>query len=418
MTQFVKLAVLAGWFFSHGAQGLDLVPQLLRVNGSSVTLSVPSGTRVEFLASIPGARFLAVGPDNELIAGSNGASVYRLLPPYRSAQTLVSIGTRSHSAVIRGGKLYVADSAGLYEADYAGPSTLLQPASMTRILTFPTGGHSSRSVIVGADNSLYIGIGISGNCSDEYIAGTSPDYSFNLRRGGVWRVDESGPTPLLTPFSSGLRNPIGLAVNPENGELWTTNAGSDDLGYNQPREIFSRLHQDSWHGMPWFQYIDSSFQRQGCIGSSPPRPASEATPPSVTFDARSTPMGIAFVQNNQLSNAFNGNALVAIHGSWASNGGPGTRRPPKIAMVRFQGNDPIGVEDAVSGFQRADGSRFARPSGAIIGPDGNFYFSSDGGEVQGLFRLVKTPPASSPPPPSPDTSAAVIAPSVSLLLGD
>jgi len=412
----ITLAILS-WMFSQGVHALTLVSQSLTVNGNTVTLNVPSGTRLQYLASIPGARFLTVGPDGELIVGSNGSGVYRLAAPYRTAESLVNIGTRSHSVAYRNGKLFVASSGGLYEATYSGTSTSLQPSSMQQILTFPTGGHSSRTVIVGPDNALYIGIGISGNCSDEYIAGSAPDYPFNTRRGGVWRVDETGGTPALEPFSSGLRNPIGLAVNPLSDDLWATNAGSDDLGYHLPREIFSRLSENSWHGMPWFQYVGSGFQAQNCINSSPPQPASAATPPSVTFDARSTPMGIAFLQNNRIGNGTNGNALVSIHGSWATNGGPETRRPPKIVMVNFLGAEPISVEDVITGFQRQDGSRFARPSGAVIGTDGNFYFTSDGGEVHGLFRLINVAPQPPTPPPGNSTSVTVT-PFVSILLDD
>ena len=146
--------------------------------------------------------------------------------------------------------------------------------------------------------------------------------------------------------------------------------------------------------MPWFQYINGSFQDGQCIDTATaPRPASEARAPAVTFLARSTPMGIAFVTDNRLGDGFNGNALVSVHGSWATDPTKGdgleTRRPPKIAMVNFSGNQAVSVEDAVTGFQRSDGSRFARPSGAIIGPDGQFYFTSDGGEMQGLFRLAR-----------------------------
>ena len=64
-----------------------------------------------------------------------------------------------------------------------------------------------------------------------------------------------------------------------------------------------------------------------------------------------------------------------------------TRRPPKVMMVKFANGRPSAVEDVITGFQRSDGSRFARPSGALMGPDGNFYFTSDGGDIEGLFRL-------------------------------
>jgi len=186
-----------------------------------------------------------------------------------------------------------------------------------------------------------------------------------------------------------------MAFDPASNFLWATNAGSDNLGYDQPPEIFSRLSQGSYHGMPWFQYMNGTFQDGQCIDTSTaPRPAGEATPPAVTFDARSTPLGVAFVTGNSLGPLFSGNALVCIHGSWATDpsrgGGPETRRPPKVAMVNFTGSYPTTVEDVIIGFQRNDGSRFARPSGALVGSDGHFYFTSDGGEVQGLFRLRST----------------------------
>lgn len=195
---------------------------------------------------------------------------------------------------------------------------------------------------------------------------------------------------VLLPFSSGLRNPTGLAFDLATDSLYATNAGPDNLGFDQPGEIFSKLTPGSFHGMPWFQYIDGSFQDGQCIETQlSPRPASEATPPGVTFDARSTPQGIAFISDNMLGKEFTGNAIVAIHGSWAKQpgGGNDTRRPPKLVLVQFSGNQPQGVEDIVTGFQRSDGTRFARPSGTLTGPDGYLYFTSDEGEVEGLFRL-------------------------------
>jgi glucose/arabinose dehydrogenase len=46
----------------------------------------------------------------------------------------------------------------------------------------------------------------------------------------------------------------------------------------------------------------------------------------------------------------------------------------------------VQVDDLISGFQLADGRRWARPTGVAIGPDGALYFASDDG-IQGLFRL-------------------------------
>lgn len=370
---------------------LTLRPQILTVEEHEVRLMVPEGMQVKFMTPMERPRFLAIGPDYELLAGSAGSSVYRLRWPYTSAETLVNLPGRNHSVAHRNGVLYVAETAGLHAASYSGLATTLRPEDFSLVTPLPslTGGHWSRTVIVAPDLRLYIGIGISGNCSDEYL---DESYPFERRRGGVYVLDESGAGPVLKPYSSGLRNPIGLAFYPATGNLYATNAGPDNLGFDQPPEIFVPLRQGSFHGMPWFQYYDGAFRSGLCATSPPPRPAGEAVEPAVTFDARSTPQGVTFFTDSRLSPEFNGNGLVAVHGSWAvaPDGGDESRRPPKIVMVRFSGNQPAGVEDVVAGFQRPDGSRFARPSGIIMGPDGNLYFTSDGGEVTGLFKLSRT----------------------------
>ncbi len=372
---------------THICLALSLQEQTLTVNGKTVILQVPDGMRVEFMAPLNGPRFLALGPDNELLSGSRGPNIYRLKPPYSQPETLVTLGGRIHSVAYRNGSIYAAETGGLYAARYTGTLSTLQAADFARVTPLPsaTGGHWSRTVVAGPDRRLYIGLGISGNCSDEYLDNS---YPFERRRGGVYVLDESS-TPTLVPYSSGLRNPIGLAFHPVTEVLYAVNAGSDNMGFDLPPEVFAPLSMGSFHGMPWFQYYNGAFRSGECISSPSPRPAGEATPPTVTFDARSTPEGITFVGGSELSAEFSGNALVAIHGSWAvpSGGGSASRRPPKIVMVRFANGTAVGVTDVITGFQRLDGSRFARPCGMIMGPDGNLYFTSDDGEVTGLFRL-------------------------------
>ncbi len=367
--------------------------QTLTVNNSHIELQVPSNLEVEFLAALDSPRFLALGPHQELLIGSRSANVYRMKKPYRTSEVLVRLPGRNHSVIYRNGYIFVAETAGLHIAPYAGQDSMLVTEDFDLYVDLPSaeGGHWSRTVVEGADNRLYIGIGISGNCSDQYL---DESYPFERRRGGVFVVDETENPPRLVPYASGLRNPIGIAFDPATGILYASNAGPDNLGYDQPPEVFSALSNRSFHGMPWFQFYNGAFRSGECAVSPAPRPSTEATPPGATFDARSTPQGIAFVRDATLGSRFEGSALVAVHGSWAvpPGGGPETRRPPKIVMVTFINGQPTGVEDFVMGFQRSDGSRFARPSGMLMGPDGYLYFTSDAVDVTGLFRLAPVSP--------------------------
>ena len=161
------------------SDGITLRSQTLTVNGHSIQLKVPSGLKVEFLAALNNPRFLALGPSEELIIGSRGANVYRVKKPYRIPEILVSLPGLNHSAIYREGQLFIAETAGLYAAAYSGPDTLLDSSDFILYVRLPseTGGHWSRTVIVGPDMRLYIGIGISGNCSDEYLDESYPNNS-------------------------------------------------------------------------------------------------------------------------------------------------------------------------------------------------------------------------------------------------
>ena len=144
--------------------------------------------------------------------------------------------------------------------------------------------------------------------------------------------------------------------------------------------------------MPWYQFDGEMLQRDACIRRPPPRPQHQVVEPVATFPARNAPMGVVFVPSTALDKQFRHNAIVALKGSWGtqpsggSQGKKSTRRPPALQMVRFDHGEAMDVIDVISGFQRPDGQRLARPVGVAIGPDGALYFTSDT-HTQGLFRL-------------------------------
>lgn len=365
--------------------------QSLTIGDMQHAVFLPEGLTLEVLnRDLEQPRLLTFAADGTLFVGSRAGLIYRLTPPYKEAWVLTRTGGYPHSIALRDGEIVIAMTDGLYRAPYTPDQPTLDPEQIQMLAPLPGGrGHNSRSVSIGPDGRVYVSLGISGNCSDQYLG---DDYAFTDRRGGVLVLDETHTPPRWQPYASGLRNPVGLAWQPDTGALYATNNGPDHHGYDEPREVFARLSPGSFHGMPWFQVINGSVTRDDCIGSPPPRPAGEVTLPAATFAARSAPMGVTFVPPGALLPELAGSAVIAIHGSWAtqpdggSGGSPATRRPPQLVAVPFVNGQAQDVVQLVSGFQNADGRRWARPVGVAIGPDGALYFTSDDG-TQGLFRL-------------------------------
>lgn len=372
-----------------GTVPLRYETQTLNIGSRQVQARIPYGYRLEYLTQLDAPRMLTFAPNGELFAGSKTGVVYRLAPPYTRPSRFAEVGGYPHSVAFRPGEILIAKTDGVYRAAYQPGQERLETNAVKLLAALPGGsGHNSRTITVGPDKRVYVSLGIQGNCSDQYIG---EGYDFDDQRGGVLVLREERK-PRWLPYASGLRNPVGLAWQPKTNVLYASNNGPDHSGFDSPAEYFSRLAPNSFHGMPWFQGDGTSVERDDCVASRPPRPISDVSLPVATFPARSAPMGVAFVPEGALDPGLSGDAIVAIHGSWGTQpsgsaaGDPATRRAPKIAAVRFEGEKAKRVDDLVSGFQASNGERWARPVGVAIGPDGALYFSSDSA-IEGLFRL-------------------------------
>lgn len=396
----MRLAIgfaMVSLIFTVTRAGADTTPlsyeeQMLSVSGARQVARIPKGYRLQLLTDkLDGPRLLTFAANGDLFIGSKSGKVYRVPPPYTSPEVLLTLDDYPHSVALRAGEILIARTHGLYRAPYQPGQKRIPAAAVTLLAPLPGGsGHNSRTVSIGADGRIYMGLGIQGNCSDQ---GLDDRYPFHDRRGGIVVLRADNGKARWETFGSGLRNPVGYAWHPQTGVMYASNNGPDHLGYDQPPEYFSRVTAGSFHGMPWFQFDGQHLRRDDCVSSRPLRPVADVPMPVATFPARSAPMGVAFVPKGALHKALELDAIVALHGSWATQpsggyfGSDATRRPPKIVVVRFKNGVAQRVDDVVTGLQLDNGERWARPVGVAIGPDGALYFTSDGG-TQGLFRLA------------------------------
>src|SRR5207245_1209132 len=75
---------------------------------------------------------------------------------------------------------------------------------------------------------------------------------------------------------------------------------------------------------------------------------------------------------------YQSDAVMTYHGSWDRSVPTGA----KVVRVHVQNGQPTTIDDLVTGWQLADGSRWGRPVGLLVMPDGALLVSDDlGGRI-------------------------------------
>ena len=338
-------------------------------------LHLPPGFQATlFTTGLQGPRFLTFGPDSALfITERRTGRILAFSDPHRS-------GTTNTPVVVASGlhdptSLSFAPDGSLYagEADRVSRLTLGPDLRATRVQVvvphLPTGGnHTTRTVLIGPDKRLYVSIGCTcNNCIES-----------DPQRATVWVYNSDGSGGRL--YARGLRNAVGMAVNPWNQRIWVTNNGRDLLGDNTPPETVYVLQDGGNYGWPLCQagdIIDPDLGHPGdCNG---------VVQPLVKMQAHSAPLGLAFYTSLAFPLSYHG-LFVAFHGSW-------NRTVPTGYKVVFiplnaQGQVASPVRDFATGWLTDTHQVFGRPVGLAVGPDGALYVSDDqGGNV---YRIAYT----------------------------
>ncbi len=325
-------------------------------------LFVPRGFTVNLFAEgVNGVRYLALGPGDAVYASLPGAGqIVRLVDANGDgmadapAQTVLGGLNAPFGIAFRGDTMYFAEQTAVRRLD-PGATT-----PVTLVSGLPSGGHSTRTLVIGPDNRIYVAAGSSCNVCVE-AAGDS-------MRAAVTRFNLDGSGGRV--FARGLRNSVGLAFHPATGELWANNNDRDNLGDNAPPEHLNILKDGRWYGWPQC-YLPNQrnpeFPGADCSG---------VEPPALTVQAHSAPLGLAFYTGAMFPAGYAGDAFMTYHGSWNRSVPTGA----KVVRVHVQNGRPVSVDDFVTGWQLANGTRWGRPVGLLVMPDGALLVSDDAGD--------------------------------------
>ena len=182
----------------------------------------------------------------------------------------------------------------------------------------------------------------------------------------------NGDNPRI--FAKGLRNAAFLAMNPKTNELWGTEMGRDYLGDNTPPDEIDIIRDGKDYGWPYCygdKMHDNNFDPANTHGCG------NTETPIYEIPAHSAPLGLTFINSAQFPADWQGDLLVAYHGSWNRSVATGF----KIVHMKVNGNSITGADDFLTGFLRGSTNDSApdRPVDMAFDTQGNLYVSDDRG---------------------------------------
>ncbi len=265
-----------------------------------------------------------------------------------------------------GDTLYVANADALVAFRYrAGATSIDAPPRQIAALPAERNHHWTKTLAASPDgNRLFVGVGSNSNVAEHGMAEEEG-------RAAVWEIDPaSGRTRI---FASGLRNPVGIAFQPDTGALYTVVNERDELGSDLVPDYLTRVQPGAFYGWPWSYWgahVDTRVE--------PARPdmVARAIVPDYALGNHVAPLGLAFSAGARLGPPFGDGVFIGLHGSW-------NRRPLtgyKVVFVPFAGGRPSGTPiDVLTGFLSAEGKAMGRPVGVAIARDRALLVADDVG---------------------------------------
>jgi glucose/arabinose dehydrogenase len=296
-----------------------------------------------------------------LLRDTNGDGV----ADFRS--TLLS-GLRSpFGMVLVGDELFVANTDSLIAVPFrVGQTTVAAKPRLVAMLPAGRNHHWTKSLVASPDGrQLFVGVGSNSNVGENGMA-------IEKGRASIWRIDPR--TGAGGPIAGGLRNPVGLALNPWSGALWAAVNERDELGSDLVPDYITSVREGAFYGWPY-----SYYGQHVDVRVKPPRPDLVATAiaPDFALGPHVAALGLTFSTGQSLGAAYARGAFVGEHGSW-------NRIPPsgyKVVFIPFAGAQPAGLPmDVLSGFV-SGGKDFGRPVGVQIARDGSLLVADDVGNT-------------------------------------
>ncbi|MBO0495653.1 sorbosone dehydrogenase family protein [Pseudomonas sp. Marseille-Q1929] len=266
-----------------------------------------------------------------------------------------------------GNDLYVADSDKLLRFPYQPGETTIKEAG-TKVVDLPGGSinhHWTKNVVASKDGSkLYVSVGSNSNVGENGLQAEEG-------RAAIWEVDRASGQHRI--FASGLRNPNGMAWEPQSGKLWTAVNERDEIGSDLVPDYITSVQDGGFYGWPFSyygQHVDVRVNPQNLDL------VAKAIAPDYAVGPHTASLGLTFAEGSKLPAPFTSGAFIGQHGSW-------NRKPHsgyKVIFVPFEAGQPKGQPvDVLTGFLDKDEKAMGRPVGVVVDQQGGVLVADDVG---------------------------------------
>ena len=277
-----------------------------------------------------------------------------------------------------GNTLYIANADAIVRVPYITGATQLSepPKKLIDLPGGPINHHWTKNIIASADGTkLYASIGSNSNVAENGIAVEGD-------RAQIWEIDLR--TGAHRVFATGLRNPVGMAWQPESRALWVAVNERDELGSDIVPDYMTAVRNGAFYGWPYSyygQHVDDRVKEQR------PDLVARAVVPDYALGPHTASLGLAYGNGNALGAAFANGMFVGQHGSWNREPASGY----KVIFVPFTGGVPSGAAvDVLTGFLDRTGNAQGRPVGVAIDKRGALLVADDVGNT--IWRVTAGQP--------------------------
>jgi glucose/arabinose dehydrogenase/cytochrome c2 len=374
-------------------------------------LKVPAGFKVDvYLTGLTAPRNMLVAPNGDVFLAETNSGRIKVLRPSADGKTATPTvfaqglqqpyGMAFHPSADKPQWVYVAEVNRVVR--YAYKKGITEAAGVPEIvipqLSPVGGGHFTRDIAFSKDGRrMYVAVGSQGNIFADSIAKKTPAevqaWEKQHGLGAPWGLEENRAMVRVydvrrndtvgKTFATGLRNCVGMTIQPATGDVWCTVNERDQLGDDLVPDYATRVKEGAFYGWPW--YYMGNYEEPRMKGDRPDL-AGKATRPDVPFTAHSAATSIRFYTATKGDSVFpkeyRGAGFAVLHGSWNR----GHRTGHKIVMLPMKNNKPTGeYVDFLTGFITPENGAWGRPVAITVLKDGSMLLADDGANL--IYRI-------------------------------